>query len=146
MKKPSARVNVKTRTALTDSDYVVLADFRFALRRFIAFSESKAAEHGLTPQQHQALLAIHAVKGDTATIGYIAERLILKPHSASELVNRLESLGLIVRQASSNDGRVSVLKLSRIAISKLAALSNTHQEEIRRLRPVLGGLLSYFEE
>lgn len=144
MKKPSKRVNDKAPAALTDADYVGLADFRFALRKFIAFSEGKAAEHGLTPQQHQALLAIRAAKADTATVGYIAERLILKPHSASGLVDRLVSLGLVVRETSGLDGRVSILKLSRTAIRKLDALSSTHQEEIRRLRPVLGELLSYF--
>lgn len=146
MKKPSKRVNVKAPAALTDADYVGLADFRFALRKFIAFSEGKAAEHGLTPQQHQALLAIRAAKADTATVGYIAERLILKPHSASGLVDRLESLGLVVREASSQDGRVFILKLSRTATRKLDALSSTHQEEIRRLRPVLGELLSHFDD
>lgn len=144
MKKAITRVNNKPR-ALADSDYEVLADFRFALRKFIAFSEGKAAEHGLTPQQHQALLAIRAAKVDTATIGYIAERLILKPHSASGLVDRLESLGLVAREASSLDGRVSILTLSRTAIKKLDALSSTHQEEIRRLGPVLGELMSRLE-
>lgn len=145
MKKALSRANPSTPKVLTDSDYVVLADFRFALRKFIAFSESKAAEHGLTPQQHQALLAIRAAKTDSATIGYIAERLILKPHSASGLVDRLEALGLVVRKTASQDARVSVLSLSRAATKKLDALSSTHQEEIRRLGPVLGELLSHFE-
>ena len=40
---------------LSDTDYAALAEFRFALRRFQVFSEAKAAEAGLTPQQHQAL-------------------------------------------------------------------------------------------
>lgn len=37
---------------LTDADYVKLADFRYALRRFLEFSEKAAAKEGLTPQQH----------------------------------------------------------------------------------------------
>ena len=145
MKTPPPRVNQQKKAPLTDSDYAVLSDFRFALRKFMAFSESKAAEHGLTPQQHQALLAIRANKGE-ATIGYIAERLILKPHSASGLVDRLDSLGLLIRKASSEDGRISLLKLSPAAIRTLDALSNTHRDEIRRLRPILGELLSRFED
>ena len=145
MKKPRQRVNASKRAALTDADYAVLADFRYALRKFAAFSEGKAAEHGLTPQQHQALLAIRAA-GAQATTGHLAERLILKPHSASELVGRLESLGLIARQASAADGRVFILKLSKAATLKLDALSSTHREEIRRLRPVLGELLAHFED
>src|SRR3546814_13476577 len=36
---------------LIDIDYAALAEFRFALRRFQMFSETKAGEAGLTPQQ-----------------------------------------------------------------------------------------------
>jgi hypothetical protein len=43
---------------LADEDYTALADFRHALRQFLAFSEQAATTCGLTPQQHQALLAI----------------------------------------------------------------------------------------
>ena len=54
---------------LTDTDYAALAEFRFALRRFQVFSEAKAAEAGLTPQQHQTLLAIRAADPADATVG-----------------------------------------------------------------------------
>ena len=64
--------------------------------QFLAFSEARAAECGLTPQQHQALLAIRGAAPRPVSIGYVAERLILKPHSASGLVDRLEALGLVV--------------------------------------------------
>ena len=60
-------------------------DFRFSLRQFAAFSEAKAAECGLTPQQHQALLAIRTAPAGTATIGYVAARPILKPHAVTGL-------------------------------------------------------------
>lgn len=63
---------------LGDSDYMALASFRHAIRRFQAFSEEKAIEVGLTPQQHQALLAIRGCPPDEATVGHVAERLILK--------------------------------------------------------------------
>src|SRR5690606_18647319 len=73
---------------LTDTDYAALAEFRFALRRFQMFSETKAGEAGLTPQQHQALLAIRAADPDSATVGYVAQRLLVKPHTASGLIDR----------------------------------------------------------
>ncbi|HZU63787.1 MAG TPA: helix-turn-helix domain-containing protein [Novosphingobium sp.] len=128
---------------LTDADYAVLAAFRFALRSFLAFSEGKAAACGLTPQQHQALLAIRAAPEARATIGYVAERLILKPHSASGLVERLEGLGLLRRAPSPTDRRQSVLSLTPEAETVLRDLSATHREEIRRLRPLLTGLLAH---
>ena len=131
---------------LTDIDYAVLANFRFRLRQFLAFSESKAVEYGLTPQQHQALLAIRAAEPDKATIGYIAERLILKPHSASGLVDRLEALGMIIRQTSPEDRRQAHLTLTETARALLARLSQTHRDEIRRLRPMLAELLVSIDE
>lgn len=132
---------IVAKSVLSDADYAVLADFRHALRQFLAFSESRAAAFGLTPQQHQALLAIRASASGTATIGYVAARLILKPHSASGLIDRLEALGLISRRVSSDDRRQALLDLTDKAKSLLADLSATHQEEIRRLRPMLVDLL-----
>jgi len=126
---------------VTDADYAVLADFRHTLRLFMAFSESRAAAAGLTAQQHQALLAIRAAQPGTATIGYVAERLILKPHSATGLVHRLEALGLLMRRPSVADRRQSLLELTANAETILADLSATHREEIRRLRPLLTALL-----
>src|SRR3546814_3278137 len=92
---------------LTDIDYAALAEFRFALRRFQMFSETKAGEAGLTPQQHQALLAIRAADPDAATVGYVAQRLIVKPHTASELIDRLEAIDLVRREPAPSDRRRS---------------------------------------
>ena len=122
---------------LTDNDYAALAEFRFALRQFQVFSEAKAAESGLTPQQHQALLAIRGVDLHEATVGYVAERLIVKPHTASELIDRLETLGLVRREPTQSDRRRAVLRLTPSADATLSSLSSVHREEIRRLQPLL---------
>lgn len=122
---------------LTDTDYAALAEFRFALRRFQVFSEAKAAEAGLTPQQHQALLAIRAADPDDATVGYVAQRLIVKPHSASELIDRLEAQGLVRREPTRSDRRRALIRLMPQAIGILSDLSAAHREEIRRLQPLL---------
>ena len=122
---------------LTDIDYAALAEFRFALRQFQMFSEKKAAEAGLKPQQHQALLAIRAADPDDATVGYVAERLIVKPHTASELIDRLEAIGLIRREAAQSDRRRALLRLTLRANDILSDLSSVHREEIRRLQPSL---------
>ncbi|MGO8739317.1 MarR family winged helix-turn-helix transcriptional regulator [Rhodoblastus sp.] len=129
---------------LQDSDYVALADFRAALRGFLAFSEARAGEVGLSPRQHQALLAIRGAAAGQATIGYIAERLILKPHTASELVKRLEALGLILRRSAEKDRRKTILVLTGRAEGLLLQLSTIHREEIRRLKPLLIELLGRF--
>ena len=92
------------------------------------------------------MLAIRAAEPDKATIGYVAERLILKPHSASGLVDRLEALGMIIRQTSAEDRRQAHLALTDSARTLLARLSQTHREEIRRLRPMLAELLASIDE
>ena len=127
---------------LTDTDYAALADFRYALRQFLAFSERGAASCGLTPQQHQALLAIRGAGEANVSIGYVAERLTLKPHSATGLIDRLETLGLVTRRPSPDDGRQALLALTQKAQMLLRQLSETHREEIVRLRPMLTQLLA----
>ena len=122
---------------LTDNDYAALADFRFSLRQFQAFSEREAAQCGLTPQQHQALLAIRAAPRGRATVGHVAERLILKPHSATGLVDRLEALGLVRRRLSEQDRRQALLELTEQAHG-----SAVHRQEIGQLRPLLMELLA----
>ena len=126
---------------LTDNDYAALADFRFSLRQFQAFSEREAAQCGLTPQQHQALLAIRAAPRGRATVGHVAERRILKPHSATGLVDRLEALGLVRRRLSEQDRRQALLELTEQAHGILTTLSAAHRQEIGRLRPLLMELL-----
>lgn len=133
-----------TRRKLTDADYVALADFRHLLREFLAFSEGRAAECGLTPQQHQALLAIRGAGSGEVTIGFLADRLILKPHSATGLVDRLEALGLVRREASSADRRRALIALTPKAQALLERLSATHREEIIRLKPMLAEFLDRF--
>ena len=121
---------------LGDADYAALAAFRHAIRRFQAFSEARAIEIGLTPQQHQALLAIRGAAPGEATVGHVAERLILKPHSVTGLVNRLEALGLIARETADDDRRRALLRLTPKAYDLLGELSAIHREEIQRLRPL----------
>jgi len=130
---------------LTDGDYAALAEFRHALRRFQAFSEARAVEQGLTPQQHQALLAIRAAASGPPTIGDIARHLLLKPHSATGLINRLEDQGWIERIAAAKDRRRAQLRLTVKATGALAALSAAHRDEIRRMRPALEEMLASIE-
>ncbi|MCC6363735.1 MAG: MarR family transcriptional regulator [Bryobacterales bacterium] len=128
-------------------DYRELAAFRHQLRLFLHFSESQAREHGLEPQQHQALLALKGIpEGRRPTIGDLAERLLLRHHTTVELVNRLESAGLVQRRPGTEDRREIFLHLTAKGSRKLASLSVAHQEELRikgpELARALGGFLS----
>lgn len=128
---------------LTQQDYAVLADFRFLLRGFLAFSEGAARDAGLAPQQHQALLAIKGFPGDAApSMGALAERLGIRHHSAVGLVDRLVLAGWLRRTPARDDARRVALTLTRAGEAKIAALSSAHREELRRLAPLLRQLLA----
>jgi DNA-binding MarR family transcriptional regulator len=132
---------------MTKDDYVRLASFRFALRRFLAFSQVNARSHGLTPQQHQALLSIRGFPGrDMITIGELADHLCLKHHSAVELVNRLSALDLVYREVSLDDRRSVLVGLTTAAETALASLSANNLEEIRRLKPFFSTLIKALDK
>lgn len=126
---------------IRDQDYSTLAGFRHELRCFLRFSEQAAASVGLMPQQHQALLSIRGSGGQALTMSGLADHLLLKHHSASELVSRLVALGLVQRAADPSDRRIVMVTLTAKAEEVLAALSAAHRAELRRIRPLLTGLL-----
>ena len=127
---------------LSDDDYKTMAAVRAALRGFAHFTEKVVNGVGLTPQQHQILVALRAADGLELTIGQLAETMYLKPHSMTGLADRLEALGLVERVRSEKDRRSTSLRLTRKAKDLLASLSETHREELRRIRPLLISLLS----
>jgi DNA-binding MarR family transcriptional regulator len=130
-------------TKLSARDYRALAGFRHALRHFLAFSEAAAAEAGLTPVQHQALLAIKGMPGAAdVSVGDLAAWLGVRPHSCVGLVNRLVTLGLVSRHADPRDRRRMILRLTARAERRLAQLSVAHRDELRRLSGSLGALLA----
>jgi len=135
------------RKQLSREQYRTLADFRYLLRRFLEFSQAAARKGGLTPAQHQALLAIKGFPGDEApTMGDLAERLCIRHHSAVELVDRLEQAGLLRRRHDPNDRRRVQLALTAAAERHMAELSAIHLEELRRLGPALREILDRVEQ
>ncbi|MGA9279213.1 MarR family winged helix-turn-helix transcriptional regulator [Ilumatobacter sp.] len=127
---------------LTEGDYRSLAEFRHALRRFLAFSERAARDHGLTPAQHQLLLAVRGHPGPTnPSMSELAELLQLRLHSVGELADRAVDNGLVTRDVDPDDGRRSLLVLTAEGTARLDALSLIHRRELRRFRAELGSLL-----
>ena len=127
---------------LTQVDYETLAAFRFALRRFASFSPGAARAVGLTTHQHQALLAIKGwPPGTQMTIGHLAEQLIVAPHTAAELVARLEGARLVRKIVDEADRRRIKLELMPRAETALRKLTLAHRREVRGLTPRLLVLL-----
>ena len=118
---------------ITKSDYETLAALRHALRRFLAFSQAAARDAGLTPQQHQALLAIKGFPGrDYTSVSELAERLQLKHHSAVGLVDRLVRRQLLRRAPSREDRRRVELRLTARGEALIERLSAVHLAELRQ--------------
>jgi DNA-binding MarR family transcriptional regulator len=132
-------------SSVRDDDYRRLLEFRTGLRRFLHWSEEQAHAVGLSPMQHQLLLAVRGhpdLRGPT--IGDLAEHLLLRHHSAVGLVDRAEAAGLVHRRQDRDDHRIVRLHLTARGADKLQRLTATTLEELARLsprlRPVWAGL------
>ncbi|QUD89344.1 MarR family winged helix-turn-helix transcriptional regulator [Phenylobacterium montanum] len=131
------------RPGLSRRDYAAIAEFRYQLRRFLAFSEAAAARAGLPPQQHQALLAIAGHMGaEPPSVGLLAERLLIAPHTAAELVVRMVEAGLVTKTHSPRDRRRAELALTPHATAMLADLTAAHLDELKSVEPALARVLN----
>lgn len=135
----------RDRRVLTGGDYARLLSVRSGLRRFEQWSAEQAARYGLTPSQHQLLLAVRGHASATGeggpTIGQVADYLLVRHHSAVELIDRCESAGLVERTRDLHDRRVVRLQLSPRGNQILADLAGAHLEELARLTPLFEAML-----
>jgi DNA-binding MarR family transcriptional regulator len=130
------------RKQLSKAQYEALAAFRYALRKFLHFSEAAAQNAGITPQQHQALLAIKGFPGrDRVTVGELAERLQLRHHSAVGLIDRLVLDKLVARAPSLVDRRQVFIQLTSRGEKTLEKLSTMHRKQFQHIGPELSRLL-----
>jgi len=128
---------------LSLDQYRDLAEFRRQIRQFLHFSETTAKEHGLEPQQHQLLLAVHGLPQDVKpTIRELASRLFIQHHSAVELINRLVNTGAVSRHPGTEDRREVLVQLTPAGRATLRRLAVAHREELERSGPELARAIS----
>lgn len=138
-RRPKLRKTELTGVTAVDQS---LARFRYEIRRFVATRDKSAAQAGLTPQHHQALLAIKGFGKDSClTVGDLAGRLFLRHHTVVELADRLASLGLIARSPDPGDGRRVVLSLTSEGQRRLRQLSPLRIEDLKAIRGALNSLI-----
>lgn len=114
--------------------YEYLAEFRYQLRKFQKFSETAAKQIGITPQQHQLILAIKGFPGrDYVTARELAERLQITHHACVGLTDRCEALGLVSRRKNPEDGRSILIEVTPHGSRLLEKLSEIHLEEIKQI-------------
>ena len=126
---------------MSASDFQNLLAFRTSLRRFLYWSQTQARAVGLTPAQHQLLVAIKGHPGSQdPTISDLAEYLLLRHHSVVELVDRAANAGVVVRSRDAEDGRLTRVMLTPDGEARLNRLGPAHLDELRNLAPVLDQL------
>jgi DNA-binding MarR family transcriptional regulator len=130
----------------TDNDYRRLLELRTGLRRFLRWSEAHARSAGLTPAQHQLLLAIRGHPDERGpTVGDVARYLLLRHHSAVGLVDRAAGAGLVTREPDATSASVVRLRLTGEGSARLEALSAQHLEELAHLAPTMHALWDALE-
>lgn len=128
-----------------DAEFVRLLELRDGLRRFTHWSGDQAKQAGLTGAQHQLLLAVRG-HGSRPSVGEVADHLLLRHHSAVELVDRAERAGLVRRLVDEADQRVVRLELTDDGNERLGVLAAAHLEELSRLRPSVERLWKHLPE
>lgn len=127
---------------VTDTDYLTLAAFRAALRKFLRTSEEIAHGLDLTPQKHQAMLAVRGFPGDAPpTIGELAAKLHVRHNSAVGLITRIEKEGYVKREKSKLDQRRMHVRLTPKGHALLDKLTEAHRTELRHIGPEITRLL-----
>jgi DNA-binding MarR family transcriptional regulator len=130
----------------SDDDYRRLLRLRTGLRRFLRWSEQQAQAAGLTPRQHQLLLAVRGHADPRGpTVGDVAEHLLLRHHSAVGLIDRAETAGLVTRSPDTDNASVVRLRLTERGARQLEELSELHLEELAHLAPTMHALWDALE-
>ena len=126
--------------------YEGLAGFRLALRRFLASSEVLCREAGVTAQQYQAMLALKTRQSETMAMKDLAEQLLLTPHAAVQLMDRLSRAGLACRTPSTADRRSVCVELTSAGETLLDGLAREHLDEMLRQEPHLSASLTRLKQ
>jgi DNA-binding MarR family transcriptional regulator len=123
---------------ISKNDIESLAQFRYALRQFLRFSERAARQSGVSPQQHQLLMTIKGMHGrNWANVAEIAERLQVSHHAAVALVTRAQNLKLVKRTQGIEDRRTVEVSLTPAGEALIGELAEMHHQEIGRLAGIL---------
>lgn len=123
---------------ITKTEFEALANFRYAIRCFLRFSELEARKARVTPQQYQLLLAIKGYPDrESATVSELAERLQMRQHSMVGLIDRTEAQGLVRRKTGTVDRRLVYICLAPEGEELLRKLAVIHRRELRAMSEAL---------
>ena len=134
----SAAIHGDAASAISKTEFESIAAFRYAMRKFLRFSEQAARQEHITPQQHQLLLHIKGFPSrDYATVSELAERLQMRQHSMVGLIDRTEAQGLVRREPGTVDRRQVFVHLTAAGDQLLRRLAVEHRRELITMRETL---------
>ena len=102
----------KMKGSIREEQYRSLAALRYYVRAYLRNVEVAASNVGLEYQQYCALLAIRAISPEQkCTVRVLSDQLLLRHHSAVELVDRMEQKQLVRRTRDDDDHRQVCIEL-----------------------------------
>jgi DNA-binding MarR family transcriptional regulator len=83
------------------------------------------------------MLAIRASRKRALAMKDLAEEMLIRPNGAVQLVDRLETIGMVRRDSDDRDRRVVVVSLTELGNRVIAVLAADHTAELVRHRSLL---------
>lgn len=113
----------KLQTTISDG---VLINLRRIIQAIDLHSRQLARQHGITTPQ---LLILKQVEGEASlTVSQLAKRVSLKQATVTDILNRLERKGLVLRKKGSNDRRQVLIEETEAGRKLLEAAPSPLQE------------------
>lgn len=94
-------------------------------------------------QWYQALLVIKTHQGGPISVGELAEQLMIRDHSAAELVTRLVQAKLVRRKTDPTDRRRSLVLITATGERRLGELAAVHLEKMRETKSMFGDFFGF---
>ncbi len=131
--------------AVDDAGYAQLAALRAGIRRYLAWAEQRAREHGMTPAQVQLALAVRSHEDPAGpTLTELADTLLLRHHSVVGLVDRAEHAGLVERVRDREQQTRVHVRLTSEGARRLEELSALHLAWLAEFGPELARVWGSF--
>jgi DNA-binding MarR family transcriptional regulator len=128
-----------------ETGYARLAELRAGIRRYLAWAEQRAREHGMTPAQVQLALAVRSYGVPAGpTLTELADTLLLRHHSVVGLVDRAEDAGLVERARDAEQPTRVHVRLTSDGTQRLETLSALHLEWLAEHGPDLADVWASF--